>query len=73
MLRHQIRTGKVTQVEEKVAEVAEVASDSAPQTMSRSTISQLEKEVNTPKESVQIQAKPVEPQKKSWFTKNKNR
>ncbi len=69
MLRHQVRTGKVTQVEEKVAEVAEVASDSAPQTMSRSTISQLEKEVSTPQESVQIQAKPVQPQKKSWFTK----
>ena len=56
MLRHQVRTGQAVQVEEKVPVVEEVAAQAEPQTMSSSTISQLEQETD----------------KKRWFNrKNK--
>ena len=60
MLRHQVRTGQAVQDEEKVPVVEEVAAQAEPQTMSTSTISQLEQEVEKSKKSV-------------WFTKNKNK
>ena len=58
MLRRQVRTGQAVQVEEKVPVVEEVAAQAEPQTMSSSTISQLEQEVEKSKKS-------------GWFTKNK--